>query len=387
MNPVTIRRGTIRVERRDGEVVRLPLAPEYEGDVGLPSHNAVNVLAHELTQIGESEADFDLDAVGEGLLAALVAFFQRRDEVEALGISGDGIELASHMLGQGKPDAQYIVPGLIAREQVTLISGREKLSGKSTLTAYLMGALERDEETVFGPALGYPVRTVWLTEEPDYSLFEKVERFRLGAGVLLARNYALGGGASFGEKLAVMEDVSEKFGAKLLVVDPFSRVAKVEDEAGTEPGRRAEEASDFAQRTSLAVVLIHHNRKSSGGAVEDSFRGSTSLTAAMDNIVQVDRVKKKPNVRKLTSWGRVDASNWVKEVELDGATYTGGPDEAGGDALLLDGPTTVKAFAERIGVAPDTARRRLKAMVEKGDAAVDESSEPYVYSPVLVQDA
>ena len=218
------------------------------------------------------------------------------------------------MLAQGEPDAQFIVPNLIAREQVTLIEGREKLSGKSTLTSYLMGAPERDEETVFGPALGRAARTVWLTEEPDHSLYEKVKRFGLGTGVMIVRNYAVAS-LPFARKLELLEDLAHRHRAEHVVIDPFSRVAMIEDESGTEPGRRAEEASDFAQRTGLAVVLIHHNRKSSGGAVEDTFRGSTSLTAAMDIISQVDRLKKKgSNVRRLTTWGRVEASNGTKET-------------------------------------------------------------------------
>lgn len=386
MNPVTIRRGMIRIKRLDGEVVRLPLVPEYEGEPGLPSHEAVSILAHELAMVGEEEAGFDFGAVAPGLLSALSWHFERRDEMAEMEVTGEGVELASHMLAQGVPDAQFIVPGLVAREQVTLIAGREKLSGKSTLTAYLMGALERGEETVFGQALGRPVRTVWLTEEPDYSLYEKVERFGLGAGVMIVRNYAVAD-RPFVEKLALLEDLAKRHKAELVVIDPFSRVAMIEDESGTEPGRRAEEASDFAQRTSLAVVLIHHNRKSSGGAVEDAFRGSTSLTAAMDVICQVDRVRKKgPNIRRLTTWGRVEASNWTREIELDGATYTGGPDEAGGDALLLDGQMTVRDFAAVIAASEKTARRRLNAMVESGDATVDESQQPFVYSPRLVQD-
>jgi hypothetical protein len=376
---VTIRGDTLRTRTRDGDVVRSPLRPEYEWLDALPTKDAIGILASDVEEFG----DFDWDAVEPDLHAALSAYYKRTQEMAALGIEARGIELASHMLEQGEPDAQFIVPGLIAREQVTLISGREKLSGKSTLTAYLMGALERGEETVFGPALGRTVKTVWLTEEPDFSLFEKAERFGLGGGVVIVRNYALAA-LDFKGKLALLEDVAKRCKAELVVVDPFSRVAKVEEESGMEPGRRGEEASDFAQRTSLAVVLIHHNRKGTGGPAEDAFRGSTSLTAAMDIVVQVDRrVKKGPAVRRLTTWGRVEASNWTRDIELVGSRYTGGPDEAAGDELMLSEPMTVRAFAGKLNTSPDTARRRLAAMVERGNATVDEGVEPYVYSPVL----
>jgi AAA domain len=386
---VAIRRDRIHVKRADGETVRLPLIDKYEGVDGLPSEEAVAVLAHELTMVGESEKDFDFEAIAPDLLTALAWAYARRDEMAELFGEGEhrGFELASHVAQQGKPDADWLVPGVIAKGQTTLLQGREKLSGKSTLLAYLMAAMEQGTGTVFGEAFHRPVRSVWLSEEPEGPLYEKVERFGLGGGVLIVRNYALAD-RTFDAKLGLMEEVARSFKADHLVIDPLTRIARVEDEAGTELGRRAEEASDLGQRTGLAVTIIHHDNKAVARAVEDRGRGSTSLQAHVDQIIHVERHKKRPpRERELVSWGRVDEADWTRSIELaeDKRSYTV-PVEQTTDALLLAEPVTVKAFAEVIGATPDTARRRLDALVEAGDATIDQATKPYVYSPVLASD-
>jgi hypothetical protein len=386
---VAIRRDRIHIKRADGETIRLPLIDKYEGLDGLPSDEAVAVLAHELAMVGESEAEFDLDAIGPDLLTALTWAYTRRDEMAELFGQGEhaGFELASHVRQQGKPDADWLVPGVIAKGQTTLIQGREKLSGKSTLLAYLMAAMERGDGTVFGPAFHRPVRSVWLTEEPEGPLYEKVERFGLGGGVLIVRNYAIAE-LGFEAKLDLMEQVARAFKADHLVIDPLTRIAHVEDEAGTELGKRAEKASDLAQSTGLAVTIIHHDNKAVARAVEDRGRGSTSLQAHVDQIIHVERRKKRPpRERELVSWGRVDEADWTRTIELadDKRSYIV-PFEQTTDALLLEGPTTVKDFAETIGTTPDTARRRLDALVEGGQATVERSKKPHVYTPILAND-
>lgn len=385
---VAIRRDRIHIKRADGETVRLPLVAEYEGLDGLPSDEAVAVLAHELAMVGESEAAFDLEAVAPDLLTALAWAYARRDEMAALFGQGEhrGFELASHLLQQGKPDADWLVPGVVAKGQTTLIEGREKTAGKSTLLAYLLAAMERGAETVFGAAFHRPVKTVWLTEEPEGPLYEKVERFGLGGGVLIVRNYALGD-RDFDAKLRLMEEVATAFKADHLVVDPLTRIARVEDEAGTELGRRAEEVSDLAQRTGLAVTIVHHDNKARGQKVEDRGRGSTSLQAHVDQIIHVERPGGRdvsPRVRRLVSWGRVDEAAWTRDIEMaeDKRSYT----TQDADGLLLTGPMTAKEFADVVKASEKTARRRLDALVANGEATVDETTKPYVYSPVLASD-
>jgi len=386
---VAIRRDRINIKRSDGETVRLPLTGDYEGPDGLPSDEAVAVLAHELATVGEDEAQFDLDAVAPDLLTALAWAYARRDEMAELFGSGEhrGLELASHLLEQGRPDVDWFVPGVIAKQQVTLIEGREKIAGKSSLLAYLMAAMEHAEGTVFGPAFHRPVRTVWLTEEPEGPLYEKAERFGLGAGVLIVRNYALPDGLDFPGKLRYVGDIARAFKADHVVIDPLSRVARVEDEAGTELGRRAEEASDFAQDRGIAITIVHHDNKGRGQKVEDRGRGSTSLQAHVDQIIHIEKPGGRsvsPRVRRLVSWGRVDEAAWTRDIEMakDKRSYT--MQEA--DGLLLSQPMTVKDFADKLAISEKVARSRLVKLVSDGDATVDETTKPYVYAPILASD-
>jgi hypothetical protein len=82
--------------------------------------------------------------------------------------------------------------------------------------------------------------------------------------------------------------------------------------------------SAAAQSFDVAVTVIHHVRKGAG-RVEDSVRGSTSFTGAVEQfvVIEANAPSKHPNRRRLNSWGRVEEANWEKPKYLDFDKATG----------------------------------------------------------------
>lgn len=400
------RQGKVLVRSRSGEVVTLcpaadllyPLDETGRLDV-IPDAVEVARTNAQIHVEGEVlELDIDWDAVGPDLEHVLHTYTKQLDELRAAGFPDTkGIQLWGHLLDLPDLEAEPLVPGLLAKGLVTLVQGREKLSGKSTLMAYLIGCLARGEETAFGPAYKRPVRSVWLTEEPEYARIEKAARFGVGgakAGVLIVSDALTlpidrAEGDSLAEKwnskLTSLAAIAEVFRAEHVIIDPLSRCAGVEDEAGRELGARAEAVSSMAQQHNLAITIIHHNSKNPFAAVEDRGRGSTSLQAAVDQYVQVERpekkLKKHPNVRRLTSFGRVESGDWTKFLELRGDAYEEEHTGAG-DALLLEHPMDVDEFADVISKSQATARRRLDALVTEGLATFDDSTGKRIWTTV-----
>jgi hypothetical protein len=378
----------------DGRAVRLFIPPEvWEDSEAYGSLEAW--LAHELSMVGETEEEFDLTVLSSQLADELDAGREEWEELQDLvqlkARHGMG-EPARLLRSRAPEERDWFVRGLIARGGVTLIGGREKLSGKSTLLFNLVGALERQEETMFGPAYRAPVKTLIITEEPEYAIQDKAERFNLmDAWIVQDWSWPLDKveGGSMQEKwvnkLVQVEQLAFATGCEHVVIDPLSRIGIVEDEAGRELGLRAEAVSSFAYRSKLAVTIIHHNNKRSDAAVEDRMRGSTSLTAAVDQFVQIERRgKKHPRRRYATSYGRVEEVNWERAFELDedGVTYrdldpeTDAHEEMRQDLLLLrslpEGQATIRQFCEALALDPEEAsayqagRRRLDKLADGG---------------------
>src|SRR5262249_2229133 len=82
----------------------------------------------------------------------------------------------------------------------------------------------------------------------------------------------------------------ERLDAKLLVVDTLGQFAgfKGDDENSSGAVLAAVKPLQVAASSGIAVLLIHHDRKS-GGEVGDSGRGSSALTGAVDIVLSVRR--------------------------------------------------------------------------------------------------
>ncbi|HEY3959612.1 MAG TPA: AAA family ATPase [Solirubrobacteraceae bacterium] len=380
----SIKGGVARFKARDGRTVEMGVDPDWyelDGGFDLPA-----LFYHWWNMVGEDEAavdeQIDTATVVPDLEAEVEATRDEYEELHRLHLATKDLPLGrlmSQLLAEPEPEHPWLVYGLIRRGGVTLIGGREKTAGKSTLTAYLAGKLERGEDTVFGDACETPVKTVWVTEEPDYSLKDKGRRFDLAdVYVISQREWNRVEGSTPDEKwrkrLAYCEQVAAQAGYEHIVIDPLTRLAEVKDEAGTELGERVEAASEMAQRAGLGVTLIHHHNKGGQGREGvNKMRGSTTLTAAVDTIVMIDTAGT-GRARRLTALGRIEESTWSKTITLnaDGNGYAADTDEDSadewqGDALMLGtmGQADAAEFGTRVG-SKSTGRRRLKKLWELG---------------------
>jgi hypothetical protein len=297
-------------------------------------------------------------------------------DVTTLGIT------AAQMLVGGLPEVKWLVPNLLGPDWIGKISGREK-AGKSVLMFIAaLGPLERGEPTVFGPATE-PATALIYSEEPEDGLLEKINDAGLRNATIVYTHQL--GGHTWKEKVNVLVAVAKHRGHKLIFMDNFSRAAEIEDENGPEMGRAAEYLAERAKAAELAVLILHHNRKATGN-VFDLSRGGTALGAACDiNIVLQEVAGPDDRRRKLTSRGRLKATNWVKTALLseDGTAYTlvdnepEGVDTATQNAVLTRtyleqvGATTARQFVEAQGGSTDTATRRLDDLVKEGWAEAE----------------
>jgi len=279
---------------------------------------------------------------------------------------------------------RWLVPGIIARGNVTDLVGKIKTAGKTT---FMMTAIRAVLDG--GPFLGQfctPCPVVYLTEQGDSSLKEALRRAGLldhdGLRIMSwhhARSLAWPSAVAVATKHAL--DV----GAGLLVVDTLGRwagiVADSENDAGAamaamEPLKLAATGHD------LAVVTVRHGRKS-GGEIGDDGRGSSAYGGEADIMLSLRRPEGnhagRPNVREMLGVGRLDGTPERVLIELQGMTYVLLGEEAAivygetRDAVLTALPAresnaiTLDDLLAAVGGTRSTVQRVVRELQEGGE--------------------
>lgn len=235
------------------------------------------------------------------------------------------------MIAATPEEPDWLVPGLLARGWALMVSAREK-TGKGTLIAYLIGALEQGEPTVFGPPASEKMTALVFTEEPADSVAEKGRDLRIvDSHYLFAwdlpveiRKLPHTGGKRWTATVQALVNTALAGGHKILFIDNISRAAGVDEEGGVELTRAIEAVAESGKRAGLTVIIDHHHRKS-GGDMRDRSRGGTGAAGAVDVSLSMDRGKSSADrKRDLVSVGRMKATVWEKTIELDedGQDYT-----------------------------------------------------------------
>lgn len=254
-----------------------------------------------------------------------------------------------------EPD--WLVPGILGLGMATEVNGREKI-GKGWFEAYLLGRLEHEEPTFFGPGnIEGGASALIYTEEPEYSLREKMEAFDVERGFIIY-HWELGM-MTWPQKVDWLAKATIDKGAKVLFVDNISSATGVEDENGVALARAVEPLTQKAKEHNIALLYDRHQRKS-GGQVEDLSRGGTALAGAVDQIVAM--MKADGNERRLKSWGRLWHHNWERVVELteDHKDFVDLGNTDWRLARLLERDEwTAAEFAEALSQSPDAARLYL----------------------------
>lgn len=256
-------------------------------------------------------------------------------------------------LRQSTPvEPDWLVPGMLGLGMVTELNGREKI-GKGWFEAFLVGSLERDESTFFGPGIG-ATKTMIYTEEPETALVQKFDSFDINEAFVVYQ-WELAK-LKWADKIEWLVEQTLAQEAKLLFIDNISAATGTEDEAGVELARKVEPLARKAKEHHLAVLYDRHQRKTAG-KVEDLSRGGTALAGAVDQIVAMTKGNERE--RKLDSWGRLWGHLWSRTVELN-AEHTSYTDLGEGDwkdaQLMERDEWTVAEFAEAIRQSAESAR-------------------------------
>jgi KaiC/GvpD/RAD55 family RecA-like ATPase len=164
----------------------------------------------------------------------------------------------------------------------------------------------------------------------------------------------------------------KKKGIVLVLVDTLARYWGIKDENNnSDVVKKVSPWLDLAHETGVAVLLIHHDRKS-GGDEGRGIRGGSALLGLVDQALMLDR---RPGSNKrqriLRALGRYDETPTEMVIELDGTAYRslGTPEELDARAdqrrvrkALSTTPQTVEALAETTKLPLSKVKRALKAL-------------------------
>ncbi|HYS71603.1 MAG TPA: AAA family ATPase, partial [Thermoplasmata archaeon] len=208
-----------------------------------------------------------------------------------------------------------VVPRLAWEGRDTLFSGREKLSGKSTLLTAAAAAV-----TTGGTFLGLPCprgKVLWVSAdiEPEGDVVQRFLRF---GGDVNRMDLRYPPPADFTGRLDWLAHLVATGKAALVVIDSLSAFMLVED---------SNQADEWVNNLTLlrerlkpyaaARVLVHHTTKGT-----QEFRGSTAVAAAVDQVLYYENPEPRSGnmVRKVWGLGRV--TGWRPfDVRLEGDAF------------------------------------------------------------------
>ena len=222
-------------------------------------------------------------------------------------------------------ETPWLIRGFLARGNVSLLSADPKC-GKTTLTAALVAALQRGDTDFCGFSMTDPCDSVWLSEESDEALARNWNQ----AGVDKSRVPKKSRSDCFPRVsleiviAEIMDHLSKHPEVGLVVVDTFTFWAQLPDKGGNDRDLVNRTVEMFQEITTknVAVLLLHHNRKS-GGENTQAVSGSNALVGAVDIVLEMTR-HGTGSQRVITFSGRPSMPEQPIVVEYKDGAYKGG---------------------------------------------------------------
>jgi len=287
---------------------------------------------------------------------------------------------AAELVAMEFPEPKWAIPGLIP-EGLSLLAGKAKL-GKSWLCLAMglavasggvaLGSIPVDEGDVLYLALEDSARRLQDRLQRLLKDAEAPTRFDIARTWDRLDN---GGLDQIGAWLVGHKD------ARLVIIDTLQRVRP-----SKKGGQRNLYVDDYEDLTPLkaladdhnvAIVVVHHLRKTDSDDPLDLVSGSTGLTAAADTIAVLRRQRSRADA-ELFITGRdleetelamrvdIDAGGWV--LLGDAADYRRTEERQAVLELLEDlDSITALDVATSLGISIDNARHRLSRMTKAGD--------------------
>lgn len=303
-------------------------------------------------------------------------------ESNGLGSNGPLFRTASEIAATMGDTVPWLVPGFVARGNLTDLVGKIKTAGKTTFAMTMIRAV-LDGGTFLGqPCTPCPV--VYQTEQSDGSLKEALRRAGLlDRHELYVMSWHHARSLAWPAAVAEATKYALEVGAGLLVVDTLGRWAGIVGDSENDAGAAMtamEPLKLAASLHNLAVVTVRHGRKS-GGEIGDDGRGSSAYGGEADIMLSLRRPEgnhaHRPNVRELQGIGRFDETPERVLIDLQGTTYELLGEETAivhseiRDAILSvlttseDNAMTLDDLAETVGGKRATVQRVLKELVER----------------------
>ena len=273
---------------------------------------------------------------------------------------------------------QWAVPEILP-EGLAILAGRPKF-GKSFLSLQLAIAIATGDGTRYGfPALEMGDVLVCALEDSERRLRDRLRQFHPFGYAPPRLHFAtswprIGQGGI--EELGAWCDSHPD--ARLIVIDTWRAIKPPAGRASAydEDANAAAPLLDFTrQRPGLAVLVVHHIRKTEAEDVFDTISGTHGLTGIFDTLMVLTR---HGEGAKLAAQGR-DLDGYEKAVERDrrtgGWTLKGDAPalaKTGERQELLDllaqakTPLRLSELAKAVGKMPDTTRRLLAALINEG---------------------
>lgn len=177
----------------------------------------------------------------------------------------------------------WIIQPLLYQGGVTLISGPPK-AGKSTLGAQIQHCLET-RESFLDELTPFERPCLLVTEESGVAVVYKT----VDLEKLDVFDWATGGGRSLEDTLNVVAAWVDAHPTGVVFIDTLSMWAGIDDENDASKVTKAiGTIKRLASNWDVAVVLVHHSRKSAG-AHGEAIRGSGAMLATVDISAELKR--------------------------------------------------------------------------------------------------
>lgn len=266
-----------------------------------------------------------------------------------------------------------VVPRLAWSGRSTLLAAREK-SGKSTLIGYIASQVTRGGTFLGEPCERGEVLIIGL-EEFIGDAARRLRHFEaIGSRVHLVDRligHADPNGPSRPQEILAHIDAVKP---ALVIIDSLSAYSHgqvQDDNNATQMASVVQPLTDLAHRLSVALIIVHHARKSDGRA-----RGSTAITAGTDVVVEFFCPDENADltVRRMRTAGRVPVAP-VYDVRFDGHTYQ--PASAGAAplgarilAVVRDRPAiSVTDLTEAVSSRKEDVHNAVQDLLAKGTLA------------------
>ena len=298
------------------------------------------------------------------------------------------------MLAMGNHGVEWLWHGLLARGEITLLSGREK-AGKSTFTFALLRALLKGETFLMRQVK--QSRVLLVEESPKSVVDEAIERFDLHDALVILKSNIPPSKMALPPLCAEMAEIVKGERVDLIVIDTFTAFSGLRGEQENHAGA-VQQALEPIRRLSdalqVGVLLLHHLNK--GG---EEYRGSTALGGFVDTLITFKRAEgNRPRHRVLEAIGRhTEETSLLVCLEEDGTTYVLEDPQESVLRSAIDAvkkalsetaePLSQSDLVEATGLPRQRVSEALQRLVSVGEvtqSGTGKRNDPYRYAPVFI---